>query len=296
MIFRRSEDVNKFLNYLNNQHSNIKFTFEVEENDCLPFLDVLINKSDSGLSTKVYRKPTHSNVGLSWFSFCESIYKINSIKTLLNRAYNNCSSYFNLHMEFKVLEKFFLNNNYCPNVFHKLVNAFMTSKFENKGLIYDVPKLRKYIKLPFYGKPSYELRKQLNRILHINFPAIKFNIIFTNELKIKSFFKLKDAIPESLCSNIVYQFICPHCHLRYIGCSSRAFRSRIFEHMGKSIRTGRFINKQQFSAIRNHSIEADHKITEQNFKIIAKFRNKNEAFIAEKHYIDKYKPELNTSA
>ena len=129
--------------------------------------------------------------------------------------------------------------------------------------------------MPFYGKLSFELRKNLNKVLRVNFPAIDFRIIFTNDLKIKSYFKLKDTIPDSICSNIVYQFDCPHCPVRYVGCSSRAFRSRIFEHMGKSIRTGRILNRQQFSAIRNHSFDLDHRFNEQNFKIISKFRKKN---------------------
>ena len=43
--------------YLNSQHPNISFTYEWENNSTLPFLNVLIDRSD-GFSTSVYRKPS----------------------------------------------------------------------------------------------------------------------------------------------------------------------------------------------------------------------------------------------
>ena len=120
LIFRRDEDVGLFLNYLNSQHNNIKFTSEKESNGSLSFLDVKVEKSFNGFKTSVYRKPTYTGLGLSWYSFCPDIYKINSIKTLLNRAYSICSNYFLLHAEFDFLLKYFINNNYSQNIFFKV--------------------------------------------------------------------------------------------------------------------------------------------------------------------------------
>ena len=37
LLFRKPEHVNKFLNYLNSKHENIKFTYELESNNALPF-------------------------------------------------------------------------------------------------------------------------------------------------------------------------------------------------------------------------------------------------------------------
>ena len=50
----------KFLIFLNNQHLNIHFTIDIEEDGKLPFLDVLVSKKVDGiLGHHVYRKPTH---------------------------------------------------------------------------------------------------------------------------------------------------------------------------------------------------------------------------------------------
>ena len=45
-----------------------------------------------------------------------------------------------------------------------------------------------------------------------------------------------------------------------------------------------------FSAVRNHSRENDHLISDKDFRIVARFRNSREALIGEKLLIDKLEP------
>ena len=49
-----------FLQYLNNRHSNINFTIEVEAGGSLPFLHALISRDNNSFISSVYRKPTFS--------------------------------------------------------------------------------------------------------------------------------------------------------------------------------------------------------------------------------------------
>ena len=52
---------------LNSCPSSIKFTYELEQTNKLPFLDVLITKSTDGkLETKVYRKSI--DIYMKWIS------------------------------------------------------------------------------------------------------------------------------------------------------------------------------------------------------------------------------------
>jgi hypothetical protein len=62
-VFPHGRDkLDEFLKYLNSIHPSIQFTMEVEENNSLPFLDVLITKrSDGSLSHSTYRKKTHTD-------------------------------------------------------------------------------------------------------------------------------------------------------------------------------------------------------------------------------------------
>ena len=52
----------KFVDYMNHQHPNIKFTFEVEKNNNFSFLDVKICRENIKFITSVFRKPTFSGV------------------------------------------------------------------------------------------------------------------------------------------------------------------------------------------------------------------------------------------
>ena len=92
---------------------------ETEQNQKLPFLDVLITRSNNKFHTSVYRKPTFSGQGLSFFSFCTFRFKLNSIKTLLHRAYNICSSYVSQDSEFNFLRQYFKNNGYALSLIEK---------------------------------------------------------------------------------------------------------------------------------------------------------------------------------
>jgi len=58
-----------FFNTLNSVHNNITFTKELECGDSLAFLDVLIEKTQSGIQTTTYRKPTHSGLDTHWTNF-----------------------------------------------------------------------------------------------------------------------------------------------------------------------------------------------------------------------------------
>ena len=54
--------MSKILEFINSQSPFIQFTYEIEKDDTLPFLDLEIKKSENGeLKFGIYRKPTHMN-------------------------------------------------------------------------------------------------------------------------------------------------------------------------------------------------------------------------------------------
>ena len=78
----------------------------MEKNNGLPFLDIMITKDNGSLTTSVFRKETYTGLGLNYDSFVLNLFKINSIRTLLHRAYNICSTWHNFHTELEKLRKF----------------------------------------------------------------------------------------------------------------------------------------------------------------------------------------------
>ena len=110
MIFEKEEQINLFYEYLNKQHQKIRFTMEKEENNKLPFLDLLLERNNSDqLDISIYRKPTYiyTGLGTNFLSACFEKYKINTITTLQHRAFNLTSTYALFHAEIEILKSFF---------------------------------------------------------------------------------------------------------------------------------------------------------------------------------------------
>ena len=295
LMFRDVSHVDAFLDYLNTKHKNIKYTVEYENNNQLPFLDILITKQGNGLVTDVYRKSTFTGLGLNFLSFVPYIYKINSVKTLIHRAYSLCSNWKFFDNEICKLRNYFNNNGYPCFLFDKFVKQFLNIKYNTVAKSQDNNKQIKYVTLPFQGHQSYLLRNSLQRLLQQYFPDVCFRFVFVNNFTIGSFFKYKEKLPDLLCSNIVYTYVCPDCNARYIGSTCRNLKIRMSEHKGVSFRTNSVIVNPGASMIRNHAREFDHAIKEHNFKIMHMSRNRQDLRIAESLFIHKYNPNLNSN-
>ena len=96
-LFRSPDHLDKFKNYLNSKHRNIRFTCEKEHNNSMPFLDVLITRSSNGFKTSVYHKPTFSGVYSNFNSFTSEKYKVGLIFTLLFRTFSTVLDFSRFH-------------------------------------------------------------------------------------------------------------------------------------------------------------------------------------------------------
>ena len=127
LIFNSTKSCNCFFSYLNKIHPNIKFTQEVEENNSLPFPDVLLIRNQEGLiDTTLYRKPTFYGLYTKWTSFISKQVKINLISCLLNRAWNICSTTDLFHKEVECIKQLLFANGYPANFIRHHVNKFIS--------------------------------------------------------------------------------------------------------------------------------------------------------------------------
>lgn len=82
---------------------------------------------------------------------------------------------------------------------------------------------------------------------------------------------------SDLCPNVAYLFLCPCSQVRYLGSTSGWVRHRIVEHKGKSFRNGLPLCRPSFSAIREHSLQHSHPLTDFRIRIppakISSFKN-----------------------
>ena len=116
--------------YLESLHPNIKFKFELEVDEAIPFLDILISRKDSHIVTGVYRKPTHSGVLTHYDSYVPFRYKLNMLNTLLDRGYKICSTWHTLAEEFSNLTKMLSNNGYNLDFIQYKIGGFLNRKHD----------------------------------------------------------------------------------------------------------------------------------------------------------------------
>ena len=74
-------------------YPNIKFTYEIEENNSISFLDIKINRDNNRFLSSVYRKPTFSGVFTNFDSYIPLSYKSGLISSLLYGAFKLCSNF-----------------------------------------------------------------------------------------------------------------------------------------------------------------------------------------------------------
>ena len=181
LLFRSKDHVEKFRNYLNKQHKNIKFTPEIEQDGSMPFLDIKINRENNKFVTSVYRKPTLSGVFTNFESFIADIYKHGLNETLLHRSFRLCSNYKNFHREIETLKSILKRNSYPHNFVNHCIKKFLNKLFVQRDLNFTIPKRELICVLPYLGKASLDLRTKLRRTIERNLPFCKLKIIFRSK-------------------------------------------------------------------------------------------------------------------
>ena len=108
LCYTKADSIDYVLKMLNGFHRNIQFTYEVEIDSKISFLDVLVMRdSNNNINTTVYRKSTNNDIYLNWESFAPNKWKWGALKTLTKRAYHVCSSQELLQKELNYIEKVF---------------------------------------------------------------------------------------------------------------------------------------------------------------------------------------------
>ena len=156
-IFKQEGDVDDFLVTLNRLHSALKFTFEKECDGKLPFLDILVERTELGFKTSVHRKPTFSGQYIRWESFSPRKRKTNLIATQVHRLLMICTKN-KLKQEIDFIKKIWLDNGYPEDIvlkhISKKIAQFSTAK------PFGPEKCPVYLRAPWIISASQQLEHQ----------------------------------------------------------------------------------------------------------------------------------------
>ena len=186
-------------------------------------------------------------------------------------------------------------NGYTDNLFFRKLRNFLNNIFKPPVRENGPRKLNLYFKIPYFRDNTNKyFKEEITKVLNKYFPQIKAIPVFYNNFKIKNFTTHKEKLAPSSESGIVYGYTCSSCQLAYVGSSKKTLLSRVHDHKGVSIRTGRPLSSPQFSAIRSHcETTCSNNISTSDFKILYRGKSETEIRIAESMFIKKLNPELN---
>ena len=295
LLFWDESHVDLFQQYLNQQHNNIKFTVEKEENNHLPFLDVEVKRMDTEFVTGTYRKPTFSGVYSNYRSLIPSEYKVGLITTLLYRSFELVSDYSKLDEEIKSLKGILNKNHYPTGLVDKVIYRFLNNKFTQKTVVTTVPKRKIRIVLPFLGQTSLTIKKRLRDLFRM-IPSCRLEVVYQTTYRMGNMFRFKDCLPKSIMTDFVYHFKCSCCAATYVGRCYRHKQVRFCEHAGLSPRTGKpykptLVNA---SSVKMHMLQKGHPVDpDRDFTILSRGGSREILDIKESIMIARLKPILN---
>ena len=296
VLLRSREHIEQLATYFSSQHPNINFTYEVEVDNCLPFLDVSVYRQASKFSSSVHRKDTFSGVFTNYESHLPEVYKKGLISTLLYRAYMINSTYMSLHDEVEKLKQIFKCNGYPMKFVDRCILKFFNKIHEKRIPVHTVPRKEITIVLPFLGTTSYDVQKKLGATIRQLLPFCQLKCVFKASSRMSAYFKYKDSFPISLRSGVIYKFTCAHCNESYIGCTQRYWNKRLEEHTHISSLTGKRLSGLQVFAPLQHVRKCSPQnpnIDRNNFEIIGQEKDKYLLWIKESILIRKYQPKIN---
>ena len=241
----------------------------------------------------MYRKPSFTGLGLSFFSFIPKSIKTAVLQSAIYRAFKLCSSYKLFDCELGFLKTFFKNNGFPSHLINFSIRKFLSKQYDRVQMSFDVPKLKKYLTFPYFGEQSVKMKQDITEVLTAFYPYIDFRVVLRNSFTTGSLFKFKDRVPKECSSGVIYKFCCPSCGGSYIGSTNVRLKTRVCQHLGISDRTGRMSLSPPQSSVRDHSLQCDTPFSISDFSILGRAQTAMDLRILESLHIFKERPTLN---
>ena len=296
-IFVQVDNLEQLINLKEQFQNNsvLNFTFEASINNKLPFLDVMVDSSNSKFHTTVYHKPTSHGICLNANSECAERYKNSVVINFLNRAYKVTNSWHDFHNEVLIMKQMLINNNYSNSVVDRLVEKFVQGKL-NKCI-----SIEQKVNIPIYYHAQMHKNyktdeKILKDIIAINTkcsnPDEKLNVVIYYKNRRTSNLIMRNNLtsdPSPLCqTNVVYKFSCSHPHSKaenYVGMTQTTLSRRLTMHAQTGSIYQHFITE-------HHEKPTRAQLTE-NTTIIARAENRYKLAIKEALLILDHAPTIN---
>lgn len=250
----KKDKVALVLEKLNKVHPNIEFTYEIEKDNHLPFLDLLIKRNtDNTISFGIFHKQTSSNQIIHNTSHHPVAHKHAAFHSFFHRLCTFPLSQDEHIKEYNHIMKIAKTHGYETENILKIYNKHKKKSYIKKHTtLMNVKETTQnmYLSLPFHPNITNKLKPILTK--H------KLTIAYSNKGKLRDILGSTKSKRENEDKSGIYKLSCTDCPSIYIGRTKRKIKERKKEHLD-NIRK----NEQDLSAMAKHCIENYHYIKDQ---------------------------------
>ena len=209
----------------------------------------------------VYRKPTHTDRYLDFFSCHPLCHKRSVVNTLMRRANNIPSTNKGRREEMHRVKAVLRDNNYPLSFLHNCERALTTQPAENN--------FNGFVVLPYVQSVSEKIGRILNQ--H------KVKVAYKPQQTINSLFPRPKELDDSdrQKSGNVYKISCTQCNFVYYGQTQRSLKTRIVEHK-KAV-----ASFDQNSKVAGHVHLFGHRMNFENVEVVGFESNYHERLFLE---------------
>lgn len=238
---------------------------------------VIRDISSGGFLTDWYQKPISSGRQLNFKSIHPMNQKISTATGLVDRIFklsDTCFHSKNKTVAFNILRA----NDYPKNLISRIINRHQhqsTAISTSQVTTTNTSQPLRTFSLPFIPSVSSSIAKSIKGVTD----NVRF--AYKNHTNVASLFtKLKDKIPPTQESNVVYKVNCLDCPKCYIGTTNQHLCTRMKQHEN-DVANG----KPDKSALAFHSLTHKHKFDFDGVKIVERERNWERRMLLEEIHI-----------
>ncbi|CAH8666661.1 unnamed protein product [Dicrocoelium dendriticum] len=204
---------------INSVFDGTQFTREEENNEHLPFLDVLIRRTGAErLKTTVYRKSTHTDQILNYGSNHPAAHKRSCVQTLFKRAQTHCSTPQLRRAEEDYLFNLLKRNSYTKGFILRCLASQKVARHTSTNVTAE-----KRTTLPYVNGIS-EMATRLLLPFEVKVAHQPTEIIRSK------LFKVNDKLSKEEETGVIYKICCRNCDKYYVGQTGRKLGTRLHEH------------------------------------------------------------------
>ena len=271
------DQVDLVVKTFNSWNKNLKFTFEIEFQNRINFLDITLIRRRHDIITDWYQKDVASGRLINFNSHHTLQQKKNIIFNITDRAILLSHNKFHMKNKEKIV-KLLVDNGYPVDFINKNIDIRIKKiqiiNAEKTITEKDTPS--NFLCLPFKSN-FYFLTPILKKFNVSTIPIV--------EKSLNSIIRLgKDITSKWDQINVVYKIHCKNCPASYIGETKRSLKTRINEHKK---------HKNQDSVVSVHEREKLHEFDWNNIKILDQEANYNKRLLSEMIHINRERNSIN---